>query len=303
MKNPNVPEQYKLGIKTTNYNVDSKNRVIKNVILCQAGEAKGHGEWLEQEFIDDLVKFSNDNFSEGLPSNYGHNWDNLGKQLGVIKDIRVDGDKAVGDLHLFESADLSPDVPGVASYVMALAAEDRKALNMSIVFNRKGYYQRNDKGEKITVDWASIDENNKLYVEFGKLISSDIVDDGAATETLYSKKKPNQNDGLIDRFFSMFKKESGEKIIALEAERNQLIGQLAHVTKTNNTLQAQITQLKADHNTEITALNKKIKDLEEEPGSTHSGGDTEEADDTPESNYRNSAINKRAQEIAKTVKK
>jgi hypothetical protein len=171
--------------------VDLENRVIRNVIMAQAGEAKGHGISVEQKFIDAVVTQSQNE----VLSNFGHNWDNMGLQLGRVKNVHSVENKAVGDLHIYNNADNSPRFPNMGTWVMQQAAEDPESLMLSISFKSAYYYQYDNSGTEIKLSrdrWGDpipTFSNQTVFVALGTLLSVDVVDSGALTDTLYSSQK------------------------------------------------------------------------------------------------------------------
>lgn len=179
--------------KSASTKIDTENRIIYDVIMCSVGPAKGHGVHLEQEFIDNAVSYASKKLKAGVPAEWGHNWEGMGKQLGMYKNIRVVGGDMVGDLHIYHSADISPTHPGMGEYLFSIALEDHTRVNSSIKFYEDGYYQRDKNGTKIKV-WYWDKENGwirpfkeygKVFVEFKELIGCDIVSKGATTSTLF----------------------------------------------------------------------------------------------------------------------
>jgi len=179
-------------------NVDTENNAIMDVILCEVGTAKGHGFAVEQSFIDAVAEAGKK--MKEVKCNLGHNWDNLGKQLGRFKNIRLDGTRVLGDLYFYNAADNSPVAPGMAQWVKDLAAEDASALMCSIVFYSDFYYQKDENGTEIKVweyndddMWISPNYDMPIYIKFKELISCDIVDEGALTTTLFSAENEMLN--------------------------------------------------------------------------------------------------------------
>ncbi len=114
--------------------VDREQRVIYGVSAAQAVEALGHGLMLDAKTLQQIVDLGNAT-KNGVKSRYTHpglSSDGMGKQLGRMKNFRVEGDKAIGDLHLYESASRTPS-GDLAGHVMDLADEDGAAFGMSIV--------------------------------------------------------------------------------------------------------------------------------------------------------------------------
>ncbi|GAB2553062.1 hypothetical protein [Rufibacter soli] len=182
---------------SSNSNVDKENRTITNVILCQVGPAKGHGVHLEQEFIEDGIAYAQKHWEKvGMKSRFGHpamSNDALGSEVGRFRNFRVEGDKMVADLQVFNAANLSPTHPGMGDWLLAMAQEDPSAIMCSIVFTPSYYYQKSESGEKVKVweydkdgNYASANQKLPVYVAMGEFNQTDIVDEGAATDRLFS---------------------------------------------------------------------------------------------------------------------
>lgn len=185
--------------------VNFEERVITDVIMCQVGEAKGHGVNLEQSFIEDGIAYAVKHHSKiGLKCRFGHpamSNDALGTEVGRFKNFRVENDKMVADLHIFKSANLSPTHPGAGDWILSMADEDPNAIMCSIVFKPGKKYQYDDEGHKyyLKIIYDSFgarygtedpdkkfDSNKPVYVELNELMATDLVDEGAATDKLFS---------------------------------------------------------------------------------------------------------------------
>ncbi len=186
----------KLRSNTKELNVDKEARTIKGIVACEPIDIKDWRPWsVNAEFIQDLVKMANKQ-KEGVLSNFGHNWNNLGKRLGRATNWRVVDGKALYDLKIFKSADKSPGNKELGTYVMDLAMEDDKAIMNSIVFKTDYYYQERN-GEKIKcwyrdkeIGWVTHNPKlGKVYPKLKELKSTDIVDEGAATNSLFSSNE------------------------------------------------------------------------------------------------------------------
>lgn len=208
--------------------VDLEAGILYDVVMCEEGEAKGHGVHLEAEFIEDLVAYDIKYFTKrGLKSRFGHpgaSDDTLGTQMGYFHNFRTrkKGGKmqAIADLHLLDAADLSPTKPQMKQWVLAMADEAPDFLMMSIVFRPGRYYQWGKNSKKkyvweyvITKDeqgdeyakWVSSDPAlGKVFVEFGSKgehYYTDSVEAGAATNSLFSAEaNPHLYVSQADRF-------------------------------------------------------------------------------------------------------
>jgi hypothetical protein len=189
--------------------IDAENGILRDVVMVQEGPAKGHGVSLEAEFVKDLVAYDNRKFkTTGVKGRFGHpgaSDNTMGMQLGYFKNVRereVKGKmQAIADLHLLNSADLSPDKPNMRQWVIAMSQEAPDFIMSSIVFTPGPLYQRDTEGKKkyvpIKTDpdgfkyYAPDPELGEIYVEFGKKGEhhfTDLVEQGAATESLFSSE-------------------------------------------------------------------------------------------------------------------
>lgn len=234
-------------ISFANTNVDAEAGIIRNVILCQVGPAKGHGVHLEQSFIDDLNAYAQKHHQKGMKSRFGHpsmSTDALGSEVGRFHNFSVDGSKIRADLHLYNSANLSPTHPQTKDWLLSMAAEDPEAIMCSIVFKPKYEYQYDDNGERIDIwfcdkrgNWKrcsnthgeanKYDPNKDLYVELDDFYFTDIVDQGAATDKLFSAQFNRDKFAVIATEFlndnpeiDSFLKDHPEKISEFITKRN-----------------------------------------------------------------------------------
>lgn len=186
--------------------VDFEKRVITDVIMCQVGEAKGHGVHLEQSFIEDGIAYAKKHHAKiGLKCRFGHpamSNDALGTEVGRFRNFRVVDDKMVADLHIYQSANLSPTHPGAGDWILSMADEDPHAIMCSIVFVAGKKYQYDDEGNKFYLkrNYSEFgpryeaedrkkheyDPKKPIYVEMAELWGTDLVDEGAATDKLFS---------------------------------------------------------------------------------------------------------------------
>lgn len=200
------------GLPKDAADIDFENGVIHNVIMVQEGPAKGHGVHLEAEFIDDITDHDNKHFSKsGLKARFGHpsaSSETMGTQLGYFKNFRKRKNnqgkmEEIADLHLLEAADESPTHQGMRNWVLKMAQESPDFIMCSIVFKPGRYYQKFKNGDKRYIyeyqkdesginRWVSDDPTlGKIFVEFGdkgEHYYTDLVEAGAATDTLYSNK-------------------------------------------------------------------------------------------------------------------
>lgn len=192
-----------MTIKLQGAKVDSKSGVIKGVSVCTEGEALGHDVWLDSDFIADVSRFGNEK-NRGLKARFGHpsmSGEALGTFIGRFKTFRVEGNKAVADLYLDESAKNTPN-GNLYDYILELASNP-DVFGASIVFSIDSYFFKKTTGEKIsssehyknqdngTVDYSlELDSYGypKYYVKMKELYGADLVDEPAANpEGLFSE--------------------------------------------------------------------------------------------------------------------
>lgn len=193
--------------------IDRENGILYDVVMAEEGEAKGHGVFLEAEFIEDLVAYDQRHYSKrGLKNRFDHpnGCDTtMGAQMGYFRNFRTrkKGSKmqAIADLHLLAASDLSPTKPNMREWMLQMAEEAPDFVMQSIAFKPGRYYQRDKSGEKKYIweytkeksadgseydTWIASDPSmGKIFVEFGKKgehYYTDTVEAGAATDALFS---------------------------------------------------------------------------------------------------------------------
>lgn len=224
------PIDLKTSINKNDVQIDFDNRVINGVIAIEPIDVKDYREFsINDEFITDLVSFAKKQ-KDGVLSNFGHNWNNLGRRLGRAKNWRMEDGKAKYDLHIYESADKSPGMQGMGSWVLSMADEDGKAIMNSIRFNADYFYQVDSGGAKLKVYYVKDNKGSrwvepnadlgKVYAKFKNLVSTDIVDEGAATNSLLSPQDPSDKENFFTKLFEMAKSIFIEKDTAPGADLN-----------------------------------------------------------------------------------
>lgn len=188
-------------------NIDAENGIIRDVVMVQEGEAKGHDVFLEGSFISDIVKYDNKHFSKtGVKARFGHpgaSSETMGTQMGAFHNFRerqVGGKmQAIADLHLLDSANESPTHPGMRDWMLKMAAERPDFVMSSIVFKASYYYQKAPDGTEHVLKFSSDPfdgekfsnhkpEYGNVFVKFGQHYYTDMVEAGAATESLFSNQ-------------------------------------------------------------------------------------------------------------------
>jgi len=194
--------------------VDSETGVLKNVLLCQAMQPKGAAGYYSMEtwgnhddywvdvpvvtpmsFIEKLVELSTEFHEKGQKTRFGHpaaSEQTMGKQCGWIRNIRMEGDGVVGDIHLAEFAKISP-AGNLHDYILKAAQEDPDSIMMSIVFTPGQYYYVEngvevdflDSEEHFNRVMALPESDRVLYERVKAWHYTDFVHEGANTNNLF----------------------------------------------------------------------------------------------------------------------
>lgn len=197
------------------------NRTTGAILGCSIateGPALGHGIHLDGEFVQRLAELGNAQ-KGGLKARFGHpNMCStaLGTFLGRWKSFSVQGNHAVADIYLSNSAKKTPN-GDLHEYVMALAEKDADMFGVSIVFTAGKAYKRDNAGAKVyhpaDDDTPGDDEEMKrrrkcysdtagpVYVELDELHSADVVDEPAANPNgLFSRWSNETLAGQVTQF-------------------------------------------------------------------------------------------------------
>lgn len=182
--------------------------ILRNVAVVQQGEAKGHGTWLDQSFLEKTAELGNaaPNGIKVLFDHQTHCGTTMGYAIGRFKNFSIQGETVIADLYLFKSADASPHGE-LASYVQQLADEAPDVFGNSIEYypgptkykTEKGFdviraYDEEEEvhkyfvGEEIynkkthgEIDWS------KPYSTMAEFFASALVNEPAATSGIFSQ--------------------------------------------------------------------------------------------------------------------
>jgi hypothetical protein len=181
-----------LPLKVAAGAVDVDNRIIRGVSMAQAVEALGHGGRLDMRSLEQLVEQVNAKRS-GAKSRFTHpglSSDGMGKFLGRMKNARIEGDKALADLHLSKLAFSSPD-GNLGGYVLEAIDEDPEAFGFSVVISTERVWVLKDGTEVVAGDEnRHPDAIDKLPAfRISDLHAVDLVDEPAANR-----------DGMFSQF-------------------------------------------------------------------------------------------------------
>lgn len=214
-------------VKVSRDGGDSGAGLLSGVSLISTGEALGHEMWIDDVTLEQVSEFASRG-NHGVKSRFTHpsmSADGMGRHLGRIKDVRVDGDRVIGDLHFAESAHKTPD-GDLASYVMDLAEEDPQAAGLSIVFEHDpieemAFFESysDDSGEFSSPDPNNV--NGYPHVRLSKLRAADVVDEPAANpEGLFDRQTlPRDVDELLSYAAGLSEDKPKQIAFGVDADR------------------------------------------------------------------------------------
>ena len=166
--------------------VDRDQHIIYGVSAAQAVEALGHDMLLDGKTIAQVVEHGNA-ARNGVKSRFTHpglSSTGLGKYLGRMRNFRQEGDKALADLHLADSAFKTPE-GDLGTYVMDMAEHDPDMFGMSMVIQGRRVWTLADGSEMDVEDFKEgrrpeSATTEKPVVRIKQLMAVDAVDEPAA---------------------------------------------------------------------------------------------------------------------------
>lgn len=191
--------------------IDAEKGVIYGVVLAQKGMNK-NGTYFSERFLNELKDKGEERGY--IKARFGHPTmcnNSLGSYIGRYKNFRVEDEKLFGDLYLDDIAkDTNVEGRGITmyDYIMRMAQGNSDMFGNSIVI------LANYVIEEYEEDGEKKEANGHELIEW---ISSDLVDDPAATDSLFHSK----NDDLGVKFTD-FLDENPEVFDILEKEPNIL---------------------------------------------------------------------------------
>lgn len=162
--------------------VDREARLIQDVSVITMGEALGHDLWIDETFLDQVVKTGN-KLKIGAKSRFTHpglSADGMGTQIGRVKHFIVDGTQVRADWHLYEKSNSE-----LVDKVLDLAEEDPEAFGASLVFNRdfaaeEAFSKKYADQQGRFISPAEENQANLPHIRLSALSAADVVDDPAA---------------------------------------------------------------------------------------------------------------------------
>jgi len=223
--------------------IDYEARSIFGAVMCEIGEAKGHGVLIDQQFIADLVAKGQEYKENGVGCRFGHPGmcsESLGTQMGRINNWRLSEDQkqAIADVHFYDAASISPSFSkDPVTWIFKQAEEDPNAFGMSIVFTGKDFY-KSAKGKKVypgdSLEEGDSVDTELVYVEMQQLFYTDLVEEPAATKGLFAAQLNADKLGVQVFEFLDMHPELFDVLSANPEVMEKFLGRYqAHVNKKN----------------------------------------------------------------------
>jgi len=196
----------KLGLDS-GARVDRENRVIHGATLIQKGPINDDRKVRVDDTTLKQVEQMVNEKEGGMKSRFGHpNMSDDGsprKFLGVIKNARIEGDKALGDLHLHDSSFKSTNY---GEQVLDLADDHPDQFGMSLA--PKWDYEAMKKTKE------EVDGEETEALRFKKLRAIDVVDEPAATrDGMFSAKDVSDLPDVATQLLNYFFPEASPDVI------------------------------------------------------------------------------------------
>ena len=191
--------------------VDRERHIIYGVSAAQAVEALGHGMVLDGKTIAQVVEHGNA-ARNGVKSRFAHpglSSDGMGKHLGRLRNFRQEGDKAIADLHIADSAFKSPS-GDLGTYIMDMAEDDPDMFGLSMVVRGERFWTLADGSEVAAVtedgERTKRPENATTQhpvLRVAQLVAVDAVDEPAANrDGLFAARHLWATNGLAQEAFA-----------------------------------------------------------------------------------------------------
>ena len=172
--------------------INRENGIIMGVTVAKAGMAKGHNVKIDRKFLQQIVDQANSR-PQGIKARFGHPnacSTALGTYLGRFKNYSYHSDLVKADLHLDDTARKAPS-GNLYDYVLDMAEKNPDMFGASIAF-------QSDQFEELEVEENGEKKKEKFF-RLKELRATDIVDDPAATDGLFSAETlPAQATQFLD---------------------------------------------------------------------------------------------------------
>lgn len=173
--------------------IDKDQGIIYGVTVAKTGPARGHNGMIDKTFLLQLVDMANAR-PQGIKARFGHpNMCStaLGTYLGRFHNYAYQTDKVTADLHLDPSAKDTPH-GNLFDYVLNMAESNPDMFGASVVFESDAMQEKQIASDEST--------KTQRFFRLKELRATDIVDDPAATDGLFSSESlPGQATQWLDQ--------------------------------------------------------------------------------------------------------
>ncbi len=154
--------------------INEGSGVLQKVLVAQAGKVKSYFEEIDGETLSQIVTLGNAK-ENGVKARFGH--PNMcssafGTYIGRFKNFQIDGDKVTGDLHLDTVCKNAP-AGNLYDYILNMAKKNPDMFGASMAF--------------IPAE-PEVGTGEFPLVRIEELLATDLVDDPAATNSLFSRE-------------------------------------------------------------------------------------------------------------------
>lgn len=255
--------------------IDREEGIIYGYSVITKGEASGHGEFIDETMLDQVVAGGEDKEPLGTKARFDH--PNacsraMGAFVGRSHSFRRDGDHVRADLHVADVAAKSPD-GNLRDYILDLAEEDPDAFAASIVFDR-AKTELPDLSQKGKEGMPADDDPFWLpHVRLAKLKQCDVVDQGAANEGIFgrpeywaeqaerwAREHPNALGRIMEVYYEQKQKKEAKKMS--DQDKKEMEQELSDATKAVEDLTTKLgeaTQTIEGHETALEAAKTEAK--------------------------------------------
>lgn len=167
------------NFNSSSVNVDRENGILKNTCIAQFGENK-NDSFFDETFLTELVKLGNQ--ADGVKSRFGHPnmcGNSFGTFIGRYKNFSIQNNNVYADLHLDPiTKKTQVEGKGIAmyDYIVDMAEANPDMFGNSICIYSECYEKE-------------IEGKTQILHKLDKFKACDLVDDPAATDTLFSDNK------------------------------------------------------------------------------------------------------------------
>lgn len=205
---PPQTDMFRTSLATGADRVDRKNNIIFGASLIQLGDLNDDRDWtVDDGTLSNALEIMQrgNNGSKARFTHPNMSADGMGSYLGRWKNLRIDGDKLRGDLHVAQSAFKTPN-GDLGTYVMDMAEEDPESFGVSLATRIDDEAMKNLKAEKKTSDPAW---KGRTPLRFKAVHAADVVDEPAATRGGFfslsevdNRNLPAQATALLNSYFA-----------------------------------------------------------------------------------------------------